>query len=800
MSQLPACTRVLEPALEETEMLSAKLLRRSLAAAALVACGSVTEEGGTRVGTTSAAVLLTDPVLNSAVERPQSQGKHYFELYGNFQHLNPSNPVCMSAPYPGTSLSYPGSAQVDSNCYTVDVRCNGALIDGSSIVYVSQSQINVAFPARPTGSICTFQVRRLEQGDPGGPPPGAASAELWPGAPSVPQPIAPPWIEITGSNDRGVNPSDNFHYLELFGYFPGSFIGDFSTNIWCNGTPITTAKVTGWVSDPGQVNVAFYDPAPVQPAACTIQISRNDGGATPLWLVRLTSYSYPQQDYPQPPTLPSQIGAYYWGGLQAGRLQASAGLTAQLGVTHLRESGINGPVRLVIEPKQRTWSPSTLPPSQNAYGISNYNFSTCPTGSAFLGCVARLSELQNAFSAAGPAIILTTMDSTSSGDYENLQNYRNYTWMISNSAAVKSEYYQLAKALYQTQTGKGGKTFIVSNWEGDNLLYCGSSYKYINTSQSNSAHQAWLSDCGDAQHQPSPDFSQEVAALQSWFQARHDAVTAALSDFGAQYPDVRVYDAIEFNSYKFIKDCGGLATCPATIAPNRFDVLHDIIPYVHPNYVSYSSWESSKNGRMDEDLAGISAYINSLTTPPSMILGEWGRDAMNGAGGDRWIFQELAKAVGRANQYQYAITYLAYETTDLQDGLLSFSGAENPSMTTLRNAAWLYTSGNTSTMSIRGVTEGSPRVGWTRSFQLYGTFPSSTVTTSYQCTDIAGNLTSGIATWLFQNTGQLNISISSVAPETELWCTFTPTQGRLRGAAVGPINSCAWKLCTRYGL
>jgi hypothetical protein len=758
---------------------------RTLIAAPILAACVAQGDGETPASVSEELVAGTILQIASVVDRGSNNGYHRVELYGTFPAKYPSTSTCASA----TVWAY----QDPSTCYAAEVKCNGALVR-SQIDYYSRGQINVAFSERPTGSICTFKVKEYDSQGTG----PVASNEIWYGSANAPTPISPPPLEILNAVDRGL--SAGYHYYELYGYFPASSYAQFAAFVWCDGVQ-RAAGVSGG-SIPGQVNILFAESS-TAPASCTFELKRTtDNARTLIWN---QSVNGPRAQFSSP-----RIGAYAWGGVQPP--SNASGDAARYGVRSLRQAGLRGPIRLAIDSRQRAY------PSSNVY---NLNVTTCPRAAvnappesiaAYLACAAGSAAYQNAFNEAGSAapIILTTMDAASQGDWGERASYLDDGWQVIYRQRVYNEYKELARVLYTSQTGKGGRTFVVANWEGDNLLYCGAPSAYL--------HGRPV-DCGSTLPPHSTDFGTETDALRRWFQTRHDAIVDAAAEYGAGSPDVHVYDGIEFNSYNFIHDCEGQLPCPVTAPP--YDVLHSIIPVVKPAYALYSAWETTEHGRVDEDLAGLATYLNGLPVPPIKVLGEFGQDGANGPtlgfltvhppdptiGANvlkPWRFRENIRGalrnVASPGGFSYIVTWAGFPTEDSESALLSTEGADFYSMRQLRAADQGVAGSPTGTLKIAAVAE-LPRNPGRRFFQLYGVYPTSSSETYIPSIRCDGDVWKEAGTAIAP-AGQAPLQVNVSIPDnlSEQWCIF-----RLRGPSsgfvtneIGPIRSCQGDPCPRF--
>ena len=152
-----------------------------------------------------------------------------------------------------------------------------------------------------------------------------------------------------------------------------------------------------------------------------------------------------------------------------------------------------------------------------------------------------------------------------------------------NTTAVSQEYAEFATYLNKIAPSK---TFILANWEGDNAAYCGSASDFMAGSVS----------C--------KNYGQVVLNwLTTWFNARHAGIHSTTSS--------NVFDAIELSSVNSLKSAG---------LPS---VLYDLSSQVHPDYYSYSCYESLASGSTAQ-LAADLATIRSVTGSSKVFIGELG--------------------------------------------------------------------------------------------------------------------------------------------------------------------------------
>jgi hypothetical protein len=158
--------------------------------------------------------------------------------------------------------------------------------------------------------------------------------------------------------------------------------------------------------------------------------------------------------------------------------------------------------------------------------------------------------------------------------------------------AEYEEMYELTTHLLETYEDTG-KTFYIGNWEGDWELM-------------------WASGCRTASGfdmacHPSADV---VARYHTWAQIRQNAIDDAKEDMRAK--DVHVFHYIEFN----------LAQENFEDGSTRPSILNSIVPYVNPDYLSYSAYKSTNRyinhegqwfnqGRVDEFFYEVLNYAES---------------------------------------------------------------------------------------------------------------------------------------------------------------------------------------------
>jgi len=147
--------------------------------------------------------------------------------------------------------------------------------------------------------------------------------------------------------------------------------------------------------------------------------------------------------------------------------------------------------------------------------------------------------------------------------------------------AEYKEMYEFTKYLLTTYNGTG-KTFYLGNWEGDWHLIEGAPR----------AKYKWETD-------PLPDAPQGMI---DWLNVRQKAIDDAKRD--TPHRDVQVYFYVECNLVQ------------KSIKQHRMSVAQDVLPFVNPDFVSYSSYDSTNPDKdLHHDLPAALDYMQSKLKP-----------------------------------------------------------------------------------------------------------------------------------------------------------------------------------------
>jgi hypothetical protein len=277
-----------------------------------------------------------------------------------------------------------------------------------------------------------------------------------------------------------------------------------------------------------------------------------------------------------------QPGMYVWDGLASA---TNGGELLAKRIVTIDGAGFHA-IRLLLSPvSQRSYS---LPPLR------------CAEGPRSLKCLFLSEAYQRALSVKSvDVVMLTAYDFASYGR----QGYLNPEFLKTNRARVFNEYRDLAETIVRTNSGSG-RVFIISHWEGDNQVYCGSSYNFQTVDDKRYA----------CMYQ---DPERRLAGMTEWLKIRQEAIAEGRKlAMAAGATNVEVYHAAEFNTIFATRKVSG-----ASIRRQDYKGLLDtVIPAVHPDLCSYSAWESANRNRITKDLQDIA----KACAPAPVIIGEIG--------------------------------------------------------------------------------------------------------------------------------------------------------------------------------
>ena len=243
-------------------------------------------------------------------------------------------------------------------------------------------------------------------------------------------------------------------------------------------------------------------------------------------------------------------------------------------------------IRLLLSPaSRRTYA---LPPLR------------CAEGRTTLKCLFTSEPYSRALSVKNLAVVMFT-----AYDFASFprQHYLDPQFLKTNRQQVFDEYRDLAETMLRTYSGSG-RIFIIGHWEGDNQVYCGSSFKFqtIDDTRYACLYQ---------------DPATRLAGMAEWLKIRQEAIAEGRKRaIAAGAANVEVYHAAEFNTIFASRKVSG-----ASIRSKDYKgVLDTVIPAVHPDICSYSAWESVNRNRVTKDLQDIM----KACAPAPVIVGEIG--------------------------------------------------------------------------------------------------------------------------------------------------------------------------------
>src|SRR5665213_1302430 len=172
--------------------------------------------------------------------------------------------------------------------------------------------------------------------------------------------------------------------------------------------------------------------------------------------------------------------------------------------------------------------------------------------------------------------------------------------VAANRDRTRGEYAELTYRLYKTYRGSG-KVFGISNWEGDNELYCDSAYYFA-------TNPAFRSSC-----EAKRNTMDVLTAYRQFFELRQQGIDAGRKRASREgLKGVSVVSVIEVSALRFLKE------------DHLASMLEDVIPSVAmPDYVSYSAWESigSTPEQLFRDLDELQKRFKG-----HLMVGEFGFD------------------------------------------------------------------------------------------------------------------------------------------------------------------------------
>jgi hypothetical protein len=170
-----------------------------------------------------------------------------------------------------------------------------------------------------------------------------------------------------------------------------------------------------------------------------------------------------------------------------------------------------------------------------------------------------------------------------------LRRFADSTFLQSRQNDIINSYKDMALGIYRNQNNSG-KTFILSNWETENALYCGSAYQF---DKDTSFRGNCLNQYQALYNVATPQLA--FQGLKLWFHYRQLGVDQAKQIAATEgIKNVIVKTGIEFVSVNLVHEVG---------YPT---VLFDLLPTTNDiDTLGYSSYESINQGTLNLDLPTI---------------------------------------------------------------------------------------------------------------------------------------------------------------------------------------------------
>jgi hypothetical protein len=278
-----------------------------------------------------------------------------------------------------------------------------------------------------------------------------------------------------------------------------------------------------------------------------------------------------------------QIGIYHWGGQFSQSVSQGVAAISALGGEVVRIS-------------------------LSARFYRDYNMGTdCLPGFTLTGGMQDPDVIRALADPRIKVVMITAYDGTTYGDCQQMRYFDPAFYSEQNTAALRKEYSDLTLYLSRTYL-RSRKVFILSDWEGDNAIYCGDAYDFALTAE---FRRACLAQYETQYGVASP--TEAFQGLRLWLDARAKGISDGRDLARADgIRGVRVLHAPEFNIVRALHDRGFES------------VLYDVLPSATFDYVSYSAWESINTADPSGNLCTDLDTIRSVTGADRIIVGETG--------------------------------------------------------------------------------------------------------------------------------------------------------------------------------
>lgn len=326
---------------------------------------------------------------------------------------------------------------------------------------------------------------------------------------------------------------------------------------------------------------------------------------------------------------------------------------------------------------QYFWTPPHGTPQSLDYAadrISNLGARTMHTA-FFTSCSpqqtllqhAQMDDARRAFSHPNiKTYVLTTYGASGCGFVDRLLSdpivvpFFNAKLYPAVAPSIEQDYRELTLHLYQTYQGSG-KRFVISTWEGDNVLHCGSAYWYAHNLRIAPGPDGIARDVYGYPMRKDPNdpagrsipfrsYCDEIyprmgianvneahEGYRLWLEARQRGIRQGRDEAARLgLAGVAVYHAAEINVVNLLEHPLGVDGQPLTKdgQPVRLpSILRDVLPRIQGglDFVSYSAYETTNLKAPDESMASLQARIirdlettRQISGTRNIIIGEFG--------------------------------------------------------------------------------------------------------------------------------------------------------------------------------
>jgi hypothetical protein len=253
--------------------------------------------------------------------------------------------------------------------------------------------------------------------------------------------------------------------------------------------------------------------------------------------------------------------------------------------------------------------------------------------------------------------MITAFDGVSYNDCATSNALSPAFYTPEHTLAMTQEYSEFVFLLFQVFQGSG-KHFIISNWESDSWIYCGSISGYVEDPLFRRA----CDDTYPAKYSGNRDVSDSLVGITRWMQTRWAGVEdGRMRARNAGFQSVDVSLAAEIASVYFLHDRG------------LRSVLYDVIPHVSFDSVSFSAYECQNSSDLGATLRESLDTIKAVSGNDRVIIGEIG---FNRASFGEAAIPKTAEFDAAAMKWGalYVIHWNVFDQADYPYGLFDLRG------------------------------------------------------------------------------------------------------------------------------